>query len=125
MTFITKTLLTVEEKARKFFERIPFIQAFLAGVGVIIFWRGIWEWLDQNNVSPLVSVIIGTGILAGVGVFVQTFLGNTIIIREVRHEERSGKAAVQKIAGEIATEEITLEKLSAKLDQLIEQSKRD
>ena len=115
----TSFFLNIEERARLFFERVPFIQAFLAGVGVIIFWRGIWEWLDQSGVTPLASVILGSLILGSVGVFVQTFIGNTIIIREVKQEEKNEKKAVQKMEVEVGSEEATLAGLSARLDTLI------
>ena len=118
MRSTTKMLLIFEDKARQYFERMPFLQALLAGVGVIIFWRGIWEWLDQLGVSPLASVILGALILAGVGVFVQTFLGNTIIIKEVKHEERAQMKTLRKIEGEEGTEVVTLAELSRKIDAL-------
>lgn len=114
---ITKTFLRIEERARRFFEKLPFVQAFLAGIGVIIFWRGIWELLDRNNVSPIVSVVVGSLILGGVGVFVQTFIGNTIIIREVKQEEKIEKKAMEKI--EETVPEPTLAEISKKLDMLL------
>lgn len=119
MSSWTKHLLRMEEYARKYFERMPFAQAFLAGVGVIIFWRGIWEWLDDIEVSPFASVLIGTLILACVGVFVQTFIGNTIIIDEVKQEEKAEKRALKKIEGEEGAEAVTLAALSNKIDLLI------
>ncbi len=118
---ITKRFLGIEERARSYFERMPFVQAFLAGIGVIIFWRGIWEWFDRIDISPFGSVVIGSLILGGVGVFVQTFIGNTIIIREVKQEERIEKKAIQKVEGETLTEGVTLAELSQKIDRLIEQ----
>lgn len=114
MKEITKQLLDIENRARNYFEQFPFVQAFIAGVGVIIFWRGIWEWLDINQVSPFASVILGTLILGGVGVFVQTFIGNTIIIREVKQEEKLEK----KVESHISTDAVTLEQLSQKIDNL-------
>lgn len=120
MNKITRTLLKIEDSARRVFERAPFFQASLAGVGVIIFWRGIWEWLDQVGVSPLYSVILGVLILGGVGVFVQTFIGNTIIIREVKHDEKTGKRVFAKVEGEVASESATINEISNKLDILIE-----
>ncbi len=119
MKSITKKFLGIEERARRYFEQFPFIQAFFAGIGVIIFWRGIWEFLDRSGVSPLASVLLGSLILGGVGVFVQTFIGNTIIIREVKQEEKMEKQTIQKIEGEESAETITLASLSAKLDQVI------
>ena len=119
MKSITKMLLDMEESARLYFEKTPFIQAFLAGIGVIIFWRGIWEWLDMTRVSPFTSVVAGAAILLCVGVFVQTFIGNTIIIRNVKQEEMSEKKAIKEVEENVDTEEITLESLSAKIDMLM------
>ena len=126
MKSVTKTLIGFEDKARQIFEEVPFVQAFLAGVGVIIFWRGVWELLDVSGVTPITSIILGSLILCVVGVFVQTFIGNTIIIKEVKQEEKSDKdegKSIQKIAGIESTEKVTLSELSAKLDKLIENSK--
>ncbi len=115
---ITNQLLDIEKNARKFFERIPFIQAFLAGVGVIIFWRGVWELSDRINIHPALSILIGCLILGGIGVFVQTFIGNMIIIKNVKREEEKEKQSMKIIEGEVVTEEITLEQISRKIDAL-------
>ncbi|MBP6884929.1 MAG: hypothetical protein KBC17_03890 [Candidatus Pacebacteria bacterium] len=119
MKEITKTLLRFESYARKFFEQYPFLQALLAGIGVIIFWRGIWEWLDDINVSPFSSIIIGAIILFGVGAFLQTFIGNTIIIKNVEQEEKIEKKVLKDIVSEEKSEDITLSILSKKIDLLI------
>ncbi|OGI72573.1 hypothetical protein A3J61_01230 [Candidatus Nomurabacteria bacterium RIFCSPHIGHO2_02_FULL_38_15] len=114
--------LTTEERARKYFEQFPFIQAFLAGVGMILFWRGIWEIADIYQLNPFSSVIIGVLILGGIGLFVQTFVGNSIIIKSVKNEMSLGKKTEQKVAKfekEIVKEEVTLEHLSSKLDVLV------
>ena len=118
MKSITKTLLEAEDSARQYFERVPFAQAFFAGIGVIIFWRGIWEWLDVYHISPLVSVLVGSLILLCVGVFLQTFIGNTIIIKNVKQEEQLEKKAIKEMEGDVGVEEVTLASLSAKIDAL-------
>ena len=118
MKSITRVLLEAEENARLYFEKTPFVQAFLSGIGVIIFWRGIWEWLDMNQVSPFTSVVVGSLLLLCVGVFVQTFIGNTIIIKNVKQEERIEKKTMKDVEGEANKEEVTLATLSAKIDEL-------
>jgi hypothetical protein len=117
---ITRTLLKVEDNARRYFERIPFVQAFIAGIGVIIFWRGVWEWLDRSGVSPELSILLGMLLLGSVGVFIQTFIGNTIIIKSVKDEEKKEQKALQQVEGEVGTEEITIAALAAKIDTLAE-----
>jgi hypothetical protein len=118
MSFITDFFLNIEEKARKAFERVPFLQAFIAGIGVIIFWRGVWEFLDASGVSPVASIILGILLLGSVGVFIQTFIGNTIIIRNAKKEEKVEKRVLEKIKGEEDTEVITLALLSRKIDAI-------
>ncbi|MDQ5928646.1 MAG: hypothetical protein QG594_420 [Bacteroidota bacterium] len=113
--------LRIEEGARKYFEKFPFIQAFLAGVGMILFWRGAWEVADNAGVGPITSVIVGMLILGGIGLFVQTFIGNTIIIKSVKSEislEKKSKEEVAQVEKEIIKEEVTLLHLSNKLDEL-------
>lgn len=111
---VTKTLLNIEDNARKFFERIPFIHALLAGIGVVLFWRGIWESADKMALDPLSSALLGIALLGGIGLFIQTFVGNTIIIKSVKKEEQLEKTTVKKVQ----QEEITLLQLSQKIDEL-------
>ena len=120
MRTITNFFLGIEERARVFFEQFPFVQAFVAGIGVIIFWRGVWEFLDRQGISPALSVALGTLLLGSVGVFIQTFIGNTIIIRNVKQEEKMEKKALKEVEGEMDVEEITMAQLSTKIDRLIE-----
>ena len=108
MKAITKFLLGIENRARAYFEKIPFVQAFLAGIGVIIFWRGIWELLDATGVSPIASIIL------------ETFIGNTMIIKEVKQEEYKEEKSIQKIEGEVGAETITIAQLSTKIDAILE-----
>lgn len=120
MRHITNTLLKIEERARVYFEKIPFIHAFLAGIGVIIFWRGVWELLDRLGVSPVESILLGSLILGGVGVFIQTFLGNTLIIKNVAKEEREEKEILKVVGTEMMEEEIALQEIAQKVNQLIQ-----
>jgi hypothetical protein len=114
MSYLTNVFLRIEEKARKYFEKYPFIHAFLAGFGVILFWRGAWEIADMANIGPLASVIIGCLMLGGIGLFIQTFVGNAIIIKSVEKE----KQAEQKTEKEVKEEEVTLAMLARKLEKL-------
>ncbi len=115
--------LKIEERARRAFEEYPFIHAFLAGVGVILFWRGVWEIADINNLNPVVSIILGVLILGGIGLFIQTFIGNTLIIKKIKHEvemEKENKKEVKQFEKEIIKEEITLNHLFTQINELKE-----
>lgn len=116
-------LLIIEERARRSFEEYPFIHAFLAGVGVILFWRGVWEIADINRISPTLSVLLGILILGGIGLFIQTFIGNTLIIKKIKHEvelEKENKKEVTAVENEMIKEEITLNHLYNQIKELQE-----
>ena len=127
MTQFTKILLNIEERARKFFESFPFMHAFLAGVGIVLFWRGVWETSDHIGLNSEWSIVIGILILSGIGLFLQTLVGNTIIIKEVKKEkkvEQEIKSEIEKTGKETDTEEITLVHLAHKLE-IIESKMND
>ena len=121
MRYFTNKLLQIEEKARTYFEKKPFLHAFLAGVGVILFWRGIWEIADYYKLHPILSVILGILLLGAIGLFIQTFVGNAIIIKNVKKDEQIEKRTekeVEIIESEIEKEEITLKVLNTKIEEL-------
>ena len=116
MNYFTNKFLKIEDNARKYFEKYPFTHAFLAGIGVIFFWRGAWEVADIFGLGPIGSILVGCLILFGVGLFVQTFVGNAIIIKSVEKEKR----AEQQTEREVKEEEVTLVFLAKKLEKIEE-----
>jgi len=121
MKRLTNIFLKIEDKSRNYFEKIPFFHAFFAGVGVVLFWRGVWETSDRLGIAPVWSIILGASILLIIGLFLQTFVGNTIIIKKVESEkklEQKTKIDVEKVKKEEELEEITLEILAKKLESI-------
>jgi len=121
MILFTKRLLKIENQARNFFENFPFIHAFLAGIGVVLFWRGVWETADSMKLNSELSIIIGVLILGGIGLFLQTFVGNTIIIKNVEKEqkmEQSIKSEIEKTHQDTESEEVTLVQLAQNIEML-------
>jgi len=121
MKYFTNIFLKIEEKARAYFEHRPFIHAFLAGVGVILFWRGVWEVADRAGIFYWWSILLGVVILIAIGLFVHTFVGNAIIIKKVESEKRIDQKTetdIKKVEKEIGVEEITLEHLAKKLESI-------
>ncbi len=99
----------------------PVLYAILGGVGVVLFWRGVWHAADEINISSVVSLIIGFVLLVVTGVFVSEFIGNKLIISGLIGE----KQLTAKESGEIETEETqihnlqnTLTRLEKKLDHV-------
>jgi hypothetical protein len=94
----------------------PFLYAFLGGIGVVLFWRGVWHLADEINISSALSLIAGSIILLITGVFVSAFIGNRLIISGLKGE----KTLVEKTEEEIISEENQIEKLQKTLNRVEE-----
>lgn len=111
----------LENKIRGKLSHYPILYAFIGGIGVVLFWRGIWHIADDVNVGSSVSFVIGAIILLVTGIFVSEFIGKKLIISGLIGE----KKLTEKEESEIETEETqlknlqnTLNKLEKKLDHL-------
>ncbi|EKE19909.1 MAG: hypothetical protein ACD_8C00087G0009 [uncultured bacterium] len=124
-----------EDGIRGWLSRRPILYAFIGGSGVIIFWRGIWHWMDfaveyfsngyvlDTSVSlggliwwdgPL-SIVIGLLILLLTGIFTSSFIGNEIIISGIRGEKKT----VDKTEVEIRAEAESLRDIKKDLRKII------
>ena len=121
MTYFTNFFLKFEHKARNYFEGNPFLHALLAGLGVILFWRGAWEVADIIKLNPILSIVVGILMLVCIGLFVHTFVGNAIIIKNTEKEkqfEQKAKKDIGLVQTEIAEEELTLTHLIKRLEAI-------
>lgn len=132
----------LEDGVRRWLSRRAILYGFLGGVGIVLFWRGVWhtadwvsskilEWELQacgaNTVScdvfpdgPL-SFVIGSVLLLATGLFVSSFIGNEIIISGLRGERKlteKTEAEVRTETGAIAEIREEVKKISARLDEL-------
>ncbi|HEV7702418.1 MAG TPA: hypothetical protein VGO63_03210 [Candidatus Paceibacterota bacterium] len=92
----------------------PILYAFIGGVGIVLFWRGVWHIADDINLGSVVSLIIGAVVLIGTGVFVAEFIGNRLIISGLVGE----KKLEEKAEGKIETEETQIKNLQSTLARL-------
>lgn len=104
----------LEDKVRGRLSQSPMLYAFIGGAGVVLFWRGIWHLADDVNMSSILSLIVGSVILAIIGAFVSTFIGNRLIISGLYGE----KKLTEKARDEIETEENQIQKLQKTLDRV-------
>jgi len=129
---MTKNILAffdkLEDKTRAKLSHLPILYAFLGGVGIVLFWRGIWHSTDfltayllgQTPVTLFgvldgpISFIIGTIILLITGVYVSAFIGNRLIITGLSGD----KKLAEKTADEIMTSEDQVKKLQKTLDKV-------
>ena len=110
MNFLDK----LERRVRGKLSHYPIFYAFVGGIGVVLFWRGVWHTADDLNLGSLISIIIGVVILILTGVFVSSFIGNQLIISGLVGE----KKIAEKEEGELQTEEMQLKNLQGTLNRL-------
>ena len=103
----------LEDHVRGTMSRTPIIYSFLGGMGVILFWRGLWHTADYLQSETVIgsilfsgpgSLLLGLCILLMSGLFVSIFIGESIVMSGMRHEEKVS----QKTEVELKEEEIDL-----------------
>ncbi len=104
----------LEDKIRARLSRSPILYALLGGIGIILFWRGVWRAADNIDLSSFTSVLIGAFILLITGVFVSAFIGSRLIISGLSGE----KKLAEKTESEIETEETKIQKLQTTLNRV-------
>ena len=111
---IIKFFDRLEDKIRAKLSHYPIIYAILGGIGVVLFWRGVWHSADYINLSSGISLVAGTVILLLTGVFVSQFIGNRLIISGLIGEKKLS----EKEESEIETEEAQLQNLQSTLNRV-------
>jgi hypothetical protein len=117
-----KTLVfKLEQKITVFLSHRPKLYALSAGIGIILFWRGVWHTADQLHscfvsgylgcsttdafTSPWwdgpLSFLVGTTILYFTGALVSSFIGNELILSGLRGEKRLTEKTEGEIKGEV------------------------
>ena len=111
----------LEDKIRGFFSEIPVLYAFIGGVGIVLFWRGIWGLSEEIGMTNIEAIIVSLIIMLSTGLFVSFFIGDRFIIASLKGE----KKIIEKTKDEIMSEESEirlifkkLEILEQKLDEL-------
>ena len=128
----------LEDKTRGWLSHRPILYAIIGGIGVVIFWRGVWHSVDfvmdsffatsiTNSTTSggfwldgPISLVLGIIILLMTGVLVSNFIGNEIIISGVRKEKKLTEKAEHEIQSEF--EELqSIKKEMARMEQKIEE----
>ena len=130
----------LEDSVRGWFSHYPIFYAVVGGVGVVLFWRGVWHTTDYIMFKigtrgmaltsidlnygmwwdGPVSLILGTVILLITGVFVSNFIGNEILISGLK----GGKKIAEKTEKEVETEAGELNNIKTEVDETLNRLKR-
>jgi hypothetical protein len=111
---IIKFFDRLEDKVRGKLSHYPIVYALIGGVGIVLFWRGVWHTADDINMGSTISLILGTSILLLTGVFVSQFIGNRLIISGLVGEKKISEKAEE----EIETEETQIRNLQSTLNRV-------
>ena len=119
---IVKFFDRLEDKIRARLSRWPIVYAIIGGVGIVLFWKGVWE---MAVVVPYLfgfsSVLLGTVILLLTGLLVSFFIGDSIILSGVKHQKKlAEKTEVELKEEKTSIDDIVtrLESIEKKLDDL-------
>ena len=111
----------LEDRVRGSLSHYPILYATLGGTGIVIFWRGVWHSMDSliehfsmrstqiiaSNSTSLpwwdgpISLLIGTVLLLTVGLFIPSFIGDSIILSGLRREKKLTEKTAEEIGQEI------------------------
>ena len=99
---IIKFFDKIEDKPRSFLSRHPIIYAFIGGIGIVLFWRGVWHTADIFPfLNGPVSIIISIIILLTTGLFVSFFIGHSIILSGLKQEKKIEEKEISEIETEM------------------------
>jgi len=134
-----KILSKLEKKIVIFLSHRPKLYALVVGVGVVLFWRGVWHTADQihtllgyyQNVSPLdanispwwdgpLSLLVGITILYFTGAFISSFIGNELILSGLRGEKKLSEKTEGELKNEVRAIGDIKDALSSIEDKIVE-----
>jgi hypothetical protein len=119
----------LEDRVRGRLSHYPIVYALLGGVGVVLFWRGVWHTTDVitrlfllrgyrptafDLLDGPLSFVASCVLLLMTGLFVSSFLSGRILTSGLKHEERVSEKTEVKVIEE-ATE---LERVEAELEKI-------
>ena len=114
MNRVTNFFDKFEDRIRGFLSHYPILYAFIAGVAIVSFWRGVWEVSDILGISPQMSLLFGFLIMVGIGIQVTEFLGSRILVSGLKGE----KKLEEKTLKEIEDEDRFLQDLKKEVDHI-------
>lgn len=114
----------LEDKVRGHLSRYPLVYALVGGVGIVLFWRGVWHTADEIPFlsNSWVSLLAGAGILLITGIFVSAFVGSRLIMTGLRGEKKMTEKTKEEIEVE-ETEIRDIQKTMRKVEEEISEIK--
>lgn len=114
MKHILRFFDKLEDKVRHELSRRPIIYAFIAGVAIVLFWRGVWHLADDYGMTSWESLIASVALMLVTGTFVSFFVGEQILISGLKEERRID----QKTEKDLQLEEERLRHIFEEIQQI-------
>lgn len=120
----------LEDRVRAHLSKRPILYTFIAGFGIVLFWRGVWHTADiveaQGGIWATLfsgpgSIVISVIILLATGLFVSFFVGDVIIMSGLRKEKKFVEKAqeeIEKESKDIKEMEGVLKKLEKEVEHI-------
>ena len=133
-------IIRIEDRIKIYLSHRPRLYALIVGIGVVLFWRGVWHTTDlihtylnifNNNLtidsvsSPwwdgILSFLVSIVVLHFTGAFTSSFIGNELILSGLRGEKRLTEKAETKIRKEeqvILDIKTEMQTMTSKIEEL-------
>ena len=112
-----------EDRVRGHLSHYPILYTIIGGVGIVLFWRGVWHTADilQEKGGFLgfifyepINMLIVTIILLATGLFVSYFIGDTVLMSGLKRQ----KKITDRTEKEVQEEEIQLTSIKKSIDEI-------
>jgi hypothetical protein len=118
--YIMNFLDKLEDRVRGKLSRSPLLYALIGGVGIVLFWRGVWHTADMIPIieNGPVSIIVGAVILLITGIFVSAFVGNRLIMTGLKGEKKLADRTGETFETEEARIEKKIDKIESEMKEI-------
>jgi len=132
MKKILKFFDKLEDRIRAVLSVYTILYAFIGGVTIVIFWRGVWHTVDilmsKGGIWKIIfyepiTILWTTLLLLATGLFVSFFVGDRIILSGVKKEKRLDEKTVEDIKKEDEQIQLLRDKVD-KISRNIEEIKQ-